>query len=82
MARLELEGCSCVVLIGMERPAALSDDELTAWLRAAMAASHNLPGRADLFMAGVCAERLVDLLRLAELVVVRLGENDVPASER
>ncbi len=49
----------------------LTDDELTTWLRAAMAASHNLPGRADLFMAGVCAERLVDLFRLADLSVVR-----------
>ena len=53
----------------------LTDDELTAWLRAAMAASHNLTGRADLFMAGVCAERLVDLFRLADLLVVR-GRDD------
>ncbi len=54
----------------------LTDDELTAWLQAAMAASHNLTGRADLFMAGVCAERLVHLFRLADLAVVRRHDGE------
>ncbi len=54
----------------------LSDDELKSWLAEALAASHRLPGRADMFMAGVSADWLIDLMALANLAVVRRKRDD------
>jgi hypothetical protein len=47
----------------------LSDEEPAAVLRQSIAAAGRLSRQADLFLAGVCAEHLVDGLRAAGLVV-------------
>ena len=49
----------------------LSDEEIAAVLRQAIVRSGRLPRSADLYLAGVCAEHLVDELRTASLDVVR-----------
>jgi hypothetical protein len=49
----------------------LSDEEIAAILRQSIAAAGRLSRQADLFLAGVCAEHLVDSLRAAGLVVSR-----------
>jgi hypothetical protein len=49
----------------------LSDEEIAAVLREAIARGRRLPRSADLYLAGVCAEHLVDELRSAGLEVVR-----------
>ena len=49
----------------------LSDEEIAAVLRQSIAAAGRLSRQADLFLAGVCAEHLVDGLRAAGLLVVR-----------
>jgi hypothetical protein len=42
-----------------------------AVLRESMASAGRLPRQADLFLAGICAEHLVDGLRAAGLIVAR-----------
>ena len=49
----------------------LSDEEVVAIIRQAMASAGRLPRHADLFLAGICAEHLVDELRAAGLIVAR-----------
>ena len=49
----------------------LSDEEIAAVLRESIAAAGRLSRQADLFLAGVCAEHLVDSLRAAALLVIR-----------
>lgn len=49
----------------------LSDDEVAAVLRQTMASAGRLPRHADLWLAGICAEHLVDGLRAAGLIVAR-----------
>ena len=52
----------------------LSDEEIAAVLRLSIAAAGRLSRQADLFLAGVCAEHLVDSLRAAGLVVSRRAQ--------
>jgi hypothetical protein len=49
----------------------LSDQEIAEVLRQSIADAGRLPRRANVFLAGVCAEHLVDGLRAAGLLVVR-----------
>jgi hypothetical protein len=49
----------------------LSDEEIAAVLRQTIAAAGRLSRNADAFLAGVCAEHLVDGLRAAGLLVIR-----------
>jgi hypothetical protein len=49
----------------------LSDEEIAAILRQSIAAAGRLSREADLFLAGVSAEHLVDGLRAAGLLVIR-----------
>jgi hypothetical protein len=49
----------------------LSDDEVAAVLREAMASLGRLPRHADPLLAAICAEHLVVELRTAGLFVVR-----------
>ena len=49
----------------------LSDNEIAEVLRQSIANAGRLPRHADVFLAGVCAEHLVDGLRTAGLLVVR-----------
>jgi hypothetical protein len=49
----------------------LSDEEVAAVLRQSIAAAGRLSRQADLFLAGVCAEHLVEGLRAAGLLVIR-----------
>ena len=49
----------------------LSDEEVVAVLRQSIAVAGRLSRNADLFLAGVCAEHLVDGLRAAGLLVIR-----------
>jgi hypothetical protein len=49
----------------------LSDEEIAAVLRQSIAAAGRLSRQADLFLAGVGAEHLVDSLRAAGLLVIR-----------
>jgi hypothetical protein len=49
----------------------LSDEEIAAVLRQSIAAVGRLSRQADLFLAGICAEHLVDGLRAAGLLVIR-----------
>jgi hypothetical protein len=49
----------------------LSDEEVAAVLRESIAAAGRLSRQADLFLAGVCAEHLVEGLRAAGLLVIR-----------
>ncbi len=49
----------------------LSDEEIAAVLRQSMAAAGRLSRHADLYLAGICAEFLVDGLRAAGLLVIR-----------
>ena len=49
----------------------LSDEEIAAVLRQTIAAAGRLSREADLFLAGVSAEHLVDGLRAAGLLVIR-----------
>ena len=48
----------------------LSDEEIAAVLRQSIAAAGRLSRNADTFLAGVCAEHLVDGLRAAGLFVI------------
>jgi hypothetical protein len=48
----------------------LSDSELAAALATGLASNGRLPRHADLFLATICAEGLVDRLRAEGLVVV------------
>ena len=51
---------------------ALSDEEIAAVLRQSIAAgAGRLSRSADVFLAGVCAEHLVEGLRAAGLLVIR-----------
>jgi hypothetical protein len=74
--------CSYLVLAGVSgatiRPMLfdppreeLSDEEVAAVLRQSIAAAGRLSRQADLFLAGVCAEHLVEGLRAAGLLVIR-----------
>jgi hypothetical protein len=49
----------------------LADEEVAAILRQAMASAGRLPRHAELFLAGICAEHLVDELRAAGVIVAR-----------
>jgi hypothetical protein len=49
----------------------LSDEELAGVLRQSIVNAGRLPRHADLYLAGVCAEHLVDGLRAAGLLVIR-----------
>jgi hypothetical protein len=49
----------------------LSDEEIAAVLRQSIATAGRLSRQADIFLAGVCAEHLVDSLRAAGLLVIR-----------
>jgi hypothetical protein len=49
----------------------LADDEIAEVLRQSIAGAGRLPRHADVFLAGICAEHLVDSLRAAGLLVVR-----------
>ena len=49
----------------------LSDEEIAAVLRQTIAAAGRLSREADLFLAGVSTEHLVDGLRAAGLLVIR-----------
>jgi hypothetical protein len=51
--------------------AELSDEEIVVVLRRCIAGAGRLPRHADVFLAGICAEHLVDGLRAAGLVVSR-----------
>ena len=51
--------------------AELSDEEVAAVLRQTMASAERLRRHADLWLAGICAEYLVDGLRAAGLIVAR-----------
>ncbi len=48
----------------------LSDEEVVDVLRQSIANAGRLPRHADLYLAGVCAEHLVDGLRAAGLLVI------------
>ncbi len=52
----------------------LSDEELVAVLRHSIASAGRLPRRADLFLAEICAEHLVEGLRAAGLIVARRAQ--------
>ena len=49
----------------------LSDEEIAAVRRLSIAAAGRLSRQADPFLAGVCAEHLVDGLRAAGLLMIR-----------
>lgn len=49
----------------------LSDEEIAGVVKLAMASAGRLPRHGDLFLAGICAEHLVDELRAAGLIVAR-----------
>jgi hypothetical protein len=49
----------------------LSDEDIANVLRQLIGDAGRLPRHADVFMAGICAEHLVDGLRRAGLLVVR-----------
>jgi hypothetical protein len=49
----------------------LSDEDIAEVLRQSIANAGQLPRHADVFLAGLCAEHLVDGLRAAGLLVVR-----------
>ena len=49
----------------------LSDADIVAVLCEAMAGAGRLPRSADVYLAGICAEHLVDRLRAAGLQVIR-----------
>ena len=49
----------------------LSDEEIAGILRQSIAAAGRLSRHADVYLAGICAEHLVDGLRAAGLVVIR-----------
>jgi hypothetical protein len=49
----------------------LSDEQVADVLRQSIAYAGRLPRHADLLLAGICAERLVDGLRSAGLIVIR-----------
>jgi hypothetical protein len=78
---LALTLCSFLVLIARRRyhppmlfeppRVELTDGEVAAILRQSMASAGRLPRHADVFLAGICAEHLVDGLRAAGLIVAR-----------
>ncbi len=49
----------------------LSDEEIAAVLRQSITCAGRLPRHADVFLAGICAEHLVEGLRAAGLMVIR-----------
>ena len=49
----------------------LCDEKVVAILRQSIASAGRLPRRADLLLAEICAEHLVEGLRAAGLIVVR-----------
>ena len=49
----------------------LTDEEIAAVLRQSIANAGRLPRHADVYLAGICAEHLVDGLRAAGLLVIR-----------
>jgi len=49
----------------------LSDEEIAKVLRQSIVSAGQLPRHADVFLAGICADHLVDGLRAAGLLVVR-----------
>jgi hypothetical protein len=49
----------------------VSDEEIVDVSRQSIINAGRLPRHADLYLAGVCAEHLVDVLRAAGLLVVR-----------
>jgi hypothetical protein len=52
----------------------LSDDEIAEVLRHTITGAGRLPRSADVFLAGICAEHLVNGLKAAGLRVVRAAE--------
>ena len=53
------------------RGTARTDEEIADVLRQSIASADRLPRHADVFLAGICAEHLVDSLRAAGLQVIR-----------
>ena len=49
----------------------LTDEEVAAILRQSIANAGRLPRQAEVFLASICAEHLVEGLRAAGLLVVR-----------
>ena len=49
----------------------LSDEQVAAVLRQTIASVGRLPRHADVWLAGICAEHLVEGLRAAGLIVAR-----------
>ena len=49
----------------------LTDEEVAAVLRQSMGSAGRLPRHAEVWLAGICAEHLVDGLREAGLIVAR-----------
>jgi hypothetical protein len=49
----------------------LRDEEIAEVLRQSIANAGGLPRNADLFLAGICAEHLIEGLRAAGLLVIR-----------
>jgi hypothetical protein len=65
-------GRTTIALMIFEPPhEELSDEEIAAVLHESIAAAGGLSRQADLLLAGVCAEHLVDGLRAARLLVIR-----------
>lgn len=60
-----------MIMLFAEPNEELSDEEIMDVLRQSIANAGRLPRHADLYLAGVCAEHLVDGLRAAGLLVVR-----------
>jgi len=52
----------------------LSDEEIAEVLRRTIAEAGRLPRTADVFLAGICAQHLVEGLRAAGLIVARATE--------
>ncbi len=52
----------------------LSDEEIAEVLRQTIAGAGRLPRTADVFLAGICAQHLVEGLRAAGLIVARAAE--------
>ena len=68
---LSASGASIGLMLFEPSHEELSDEEIAAVLRLSIAAAGRLSRQADLFLAGVCAEHLVDGLRAAGLLVIR-----------
>ena len=61
----------CPPMLFQQPQEELSDEEIAAVLRQSIACAGRIPRHADVSLAGVCAEHLVDGLRAAGLIVAR-----------